>query len=1127
VLLALLAAALIFSSSASALEPTHALNRVIKATKTCPLNEPLGIAVNEKTGDIYVTDENEKGRHHLERFNAAGECLKSWAVPFGEQIAVDNSSSPNAGDVYVTGASELEGEEANKVRRYDPEGNLLFSFNKVQISEPEEKPKEFEELFELKGIAVDSTGKLWVYEPFEIFQFNADAKNTYTFKKIETAFECEFLPGLAVTANSDFFYVGRDRELKNETCQQPEETPAMLKLNAETGEPASEPAYNSQLDPGPTRGVAVNQPTGTVYFDDGTSVAAFDSNGTFLERFGFKEPEALSHAVGVTINASTNEVFVTERTREQIEVFSPAGAKEGPKPAPKLPDGREYQLVSPTDKHDGAVLPNQDDGIVRAATDGSAITFDSHGPLVEDPASSRGPEPSQNLSRRIPGVGWETQDLTTPHTRPTGYIVDGTEYRAFSSDLTSAIVHPSMGEKEPHEPPLSPVATETTIYLRNLTGPAGSCEPVPSTCYQPLVSPLNTSVTGFGDEIRNNLAATPDDRHVVFYTEVPLQLAGEPVEGQNPLFEWSAGEGGGTIQNVNVPPPGEPGAGAGAKLGEQLGENGAQGAAGIQSKESFRHAISNDGSRIVWGAEGAVYLRDMVRHETVRLDLPEEGVPLPELPAAAFRIADTSGSRIFFTDNRPLTKDSTSEPEAEPEEGQLDLYACEIVETEGKLGCKLTDLTTTTAAPGESASVQNVVGASEDGTYIYYVADGALAPGAGHGHCNIANKQEEEQNHTPPSSCNLYVQHLGSGGWEAPQFIARITTADRPDWEVTPRLGMTSRVSPNGQFLAFMSNSPLTGYDNVDTNPLANGARDQEVFVYSLGSNTLTCASCNPSGHQPAGVRDQVVSGEGNGLVVDRPRMWEGDWLAGEISGVTSNAGEYGFYLPRNLTDEGRLFFNSADQLVPAVTTPTREMEIEGKSTQVGVMNVYEFEPNKVGSCEQATGCVSLLSGGTSATESQFLEASESGEDAFVYSAARLQPSNDHDGSYDVYDLQVCRTGAPCVAQEPIVPSTCASEPGEPTCKPPATEAPALPPAPPTTGGGPGNKGTVEVLPFTVVKPVPVKPLTTKQKLERALKECRKKKNKKKRHACERQAHKRYPVKKAKKSAKKAARNHR
>ena len=42
---------------------------------------------------------------------------------------------------------------------------------------------------------------------------------------------------------------------------------------------------------------------------------------------------------------------------------------------------------------------------------------------------------------------------------------------------------------------------------------------------------------------------------------------------------------------------------------------------------------------------------------------------------------------------------------------------------------------------------------------------------------------------------------------------------------------MTSRVSPNGRYLAFMSDRSLTGYDNDDVNEETGLHADEEVYL--------------------------------------------------------------------------------------------------------------------------------------------------------------------------------------------------------------------------------------------------------------------------------------------------------
>jgi hypothetical protein len=187
---------------------------------------------------------------------------------------------------------------------------------------------------------------------------------------------------------------------------------------------------------------------------------------------------------------------------------------------------------------------------------------------------------------------------------------------------------------------------------------------------------------------------------------------------------------------------------------------------------------------------------------------------------------------------------------------------------------------------------------------------------------------------------------------------------------------MTARVSTNGRYIAFMSNRSLTGYDNRDANPAAGGARDEEVFEYGRESGVLVCPSCNPTGARPSGVFDQENSGEGLGLLVDRPQTWDKRWLAGSIPGWTTADATTTRHQSRYLSNSGRLFFDSADALQ---TLDTNAKE-----------DVYEFEWAGEGTCGSPAGCVSLLTSGTSTRESAFLDASASGDSVFFLTAAPL-----------------------------------------------------------------------------------------------------------------------------------------
>jgi hypothetical protein len=434
-----------------------------------------------------------------------------------------------------------------------------------------------------------------------------------------------------------------------------------------------------------------------------------------------------------------------------------------------------------------------------------------------------------------------------------------------------------------------------------------------------------------------------------------------------------------------------------------------------------RGAVSSDGSRVFWTVEepgdAHLFVRDVASERTVRLDAVQGGV-VGEASKAVFQFASSDGSRVFFTDPARLTEDSTAGG------GEPDLYECELVERAGGLSCVLSDLTVDS---GGHADVRGVVLAGSDSSsYLYFVAQGKLTEGV-----NAQGGRAEV------GADNLYMLHFneGEGGWEAPVFIAALSGEDEPDWGGPGVLERTtSRVSPDGKFLVFMSDVSLTGYDNRDVN---SGVRDEEVYLYrapsvSAGPGRLVCVSCNPSGRQPAGVLSSSEASDGRkGLLVDEQAVWVGRWLAGSVPGWTAIHLEDAVYQSRYLSDEGRVFFDSPDALVPQATS--------------GLESVYEYEPEGVPAsgpyaCTRssatfsasADGCVALISSGSAVAEAAFLDASgmgpggEEGEDVFFLTSAPLVPG-DIDGAFDVYDAHVCSVAAPCPAAAVAPVPACAS----------------------------------------------------------------------------------------------------
>jgi hypothetical protein len=759
-----------------------------------------------------------------------------------------------------------------------------------------------------------------------------------------------------------------------------------------------------------------NAPT-SFYFQYGTD-SAYGANapvppGSSLGAGG-SDVDARVHLQGLQAGTVYHYrvVAFSETTPGHLEEFDGADqtlTTQAASATADLLDGRQWELVSPADKHGALFLPIGE-GVIKAAAQGNAIAE-----LASQPSEAE-PQGYSNyvsvLSTR--GVdGWSSQVIAPPHAHGTAVSVNlGQELRFFSEDLSRSIVEPFGNFL-----PLSPEATGSTPYLRSdyLNGKVNErCE---TSCYQPLVTAANTPPgTPFGDDfnIKENgecdllcgpefIAGSPDLSRVFLESPIPL------ISGAEGPYEWAAGK----LRAVAVP----------------IGAGGA-------TEPTHVVAFSDDGSRAVLATGTHLYVRDLASGAVARVDAPQGG-PATGAVRPQYEAASNDGSRIFFEDSEQLTSATGG-----------GLYECQLAITAGNATCQLTLL------PEVGAEAGQVLGASSDGSYVYVAG-----------------------------SHVVYVDHFDGATWSASATPMPASSGGSSITELKGQL----RVSENGEWLAFMSKLSLTGYDNRDAN---SGQADEEVYLYNAGSNNLSCVSCNPTGARPVGVeyRERLVS--------DAYEFWPEDtWIAANIPQRTQ--WDISAQLPRFLSDSGRVFFDSNDALVPNDVN--------------GTQDVYEYEPADAGDCEAASvrfsprsnGCVDLVSSGTSAEESAFLDASRTGADVFFLTAAKLV-AQDFDSALDVYDAHECSAQVPCFAPVAVAPPPCSTGDG---CKAAPTPQPSLFGEPASeTFSGAGN-----VAPAPAVKAkakAKAKPLTRAQKLASALRAC--KKQRRQRAACERKARHRY-----------------
>ena len=956
-------------------------------------------------GNLFAVSAGTKAEVSILKFDSAGNRVQRFG--YGSLLAFASALAPYhsaSGDIYLGEGESLTGETiGNRVLQLDfpPPGPLVFPApctanprgNSKATLDAEVNPEGKATTYHFRyvedtvfqhdvaelgpGHGFDHALSTAESPPIESELFNLHKASTQVDVVPETGYHCEVVASNAdapggITGPEGEFKTLKPLEIIDTLTAGVGSETATLKTEVNPlGIPATgffeyvgDATYQEDVKEAEEEGKSAEE-VAEAGFDHAHK--APDPEGEEPLDFGGGETPVEREVAIAGLAPGTTYHYRVVATDELIEPKTIAGPTRTfgtyPTGAGGLLDNRRYELVSPAQKNNAEVaVPGTAGGLfafertVRinaAAASGEAMTYTSWTSFAEPEGA---PSTSQYVSKRGPG-GWETENAS-----PFGFLREPLEniYRGFTPDL-------AFGGLAADEA-LTPNAQEgfQNLYLRD--GDSGALQAL--TIEEPQLLGGEGFCVGYA-------GASADGQHAVFAAKGAMTGAGAPLGKGFSLYEWSAGAE--HLKLVSVLPDGTP-APPVAETG--FGAAGRGGRSCSMDQAIVHNAYSANGSVAFWvyggkykNSEQPLFAR-INGSETVQLDAKVAGEA--NGGKGTFWGANADGSLAFFTAPGKLTADAKAG-------GQLYRY-----DTQAKTTLDLT--------PKANPEIEGVVGASEDGKYVYFVAIGALTGEEE----NAAHEKAEA------GANNLYLSQEGKL-----RFIARLEGLGG-DWESAPS-ALTARVSPDGRHLAFLSTEAeaLSGFVNTIAPPaaphcqpeienkLGGDAHCAEAYLYDAEANTLVCASCNPAGSRPTGPAELPT--------------WSNPYEG-----------------PRYLSDDGsRLYFESRDALSGADTNGRRD--------------VYEFEQAGAGNCSAQSpdfiassgGCLSLVSSGKSEDDSYLLDASSNGRDAFI--ATRQQLTGwDVDENYDVYDA---REGGGFPEPQPL-PASCEGEACKPTPNaPPPTAA--------------------------------------------------------------------------------------
>ncbi len=480
-----------------------------------------------------------------------------------------------------------------------------------------------------------------------------------------------------------------------------------------------------------------------------------------------------------------------------------------------LPDGRAYEQVSPPEKSGGGALSGGK--LATVSEDDEAIEFGTTS-LFGTPPGVQAWMTAPYVSRRAVG-GWQTRAATPSFCR---IALDAPEVvgslnqvAMFSPNLDKV----AFGQPESSAcsiPPLDPAATTpaTNLYLGNLGAASSSYKLLsPQRNFAPPFFGLSpTSASGFA------VGYSSDFSHVIFSSS-GNQTSDSPTPGNfQKLYEWENGTR--TLISRDT---------SGAPFTTNSGV----------FYQSAANAVSTNGSRIFFqnptdfnGASCAgncdLYLRE--GGTTYRVSQSECTSACGGSQPSLFAWASKDGSKAFFSSAAKLTDDVNSiagpnlylftggpDPAGEPH--NLTLLSRDLE-----------------PADGPNPEVQGVIGASDDGTTVFFAAKGQIVSGA------------------PTAPGPKLYRWRWNGGSPTVDYLGTLANAgsiEAENWTL-PTVNLFAnegrrgyfRVTPDGQYLLVSSVQKL--------DPVADHDADADLYRWDQAGG-WACVTCQAPGAPSAG----------------------------------------------------------------------------------------------------------------------------------------------------------------------------------------------------------------------------------------------------------------------------------